>query len=166
MNSGTDVTIQAISTSGAASITLDSPLTIAIGNSATKNPTFTLEANRNITIAKSITTSGSKGLNIMLNADTDGDGIGAVIVNADITTNGGSFTSLTGGDVTHTSNGEKGAYNAVNVGGGPAHDDITKKIRLQSVLILEVLPHRIRQKIVRLILVVVPSPYMAKRQSA
>lgn len=127
LNSGTDVTIQAISTSGAASITLDSPLTIAIGNSATKNPTFTLEANRNITIAKSITTSGSKGLNIMLNADTDGDGIGAVIVNADITTNGGSFTSLTGGDVTHTSNGEKGAYNAVNVGGGPAHDDITKK---------------------------------------
>lgn len=127
LHSGTDVTIQAISTSGAASITLDSPLTIAIGNSATKNPTFTLEANRNITIAKSITTSGSKGLNIMLNADTDGDGIGAVIVNADITTNGGSFTSLTGGDVTHTSNGEKGAYNAVNVGGGPAHDDITKK---------------------------------------
>ena len=124
---GTDVTIQAISTSGAASITLGSPLAITIKDTATRNPTFTLEANRNITISNSIMASGSKGLNVLFNADTDGDGIGAVIINADITTNGGSFTSVTGGDVTHTSNGKSGDYNVVKVGGGPAHDDVTKK---------------------------------------
>lgn len=94
LNSGTDITIQAISTSGAASISLESPLTIDIASTASKNPTFTLEANRNITIAKDIKTSGSKGLNIILNADTDGDGMGAVIINADITTNGGFLSRL------------------------------------------------------------------------
>lgn len=126
---GTDVIIQAISSSGAASITLDSPIDITVSNSASKNPTFTLEANRNITINENITAkSGGKGLNIMLNADTDGDGIGAVIMNADVTTNGGWFKSATGGSVTHkygTSDADKknyGTYNGVTVGGGPNHD--------------------------------------------
>ena len=126
---GTDVIIQAISSSGAASITLDSPIDITVSSSASKNPTFTLEANRNITINENITAkSGGKGLNIMLNADTDGDGIGAVIMNADVTTNGGWFKSATGGSVTHkygTSDADKknyGTYNGVTVGGGPNHD--------------------------------------------
>lgn len=122
---GTDVIIQAISTSGAASITLSSPIDITVNSSASKNPTFTLEANRNITINQNITAkSGGKGLNIMLNADTDGDGIGAVIINADIATNGGNFTSVTGGQVTHTSNGTAGQYNTVKVGGAPAHEKL------------------------------------------
>lgn len=124
---GTDVIIQAISTSGAASITLESPIDITVSNSAKKNPTFTLEANRNITINKEITAeSGGKGLNIMLNADTDGDGIGAVIVNADIATNGGNFTAVTGGKVSHTSKGTgtEGQYGQVNVGGAPAHEHL------------------------------------------
>lgn len=126
---GTDVIIQAISSSGAASITLNSPIDIIVSSSASKNPTFTLEANRNITINENITAkSGGKGLNIMLNADTDGDGIGAVIMNADVTTNGGWFKSATGGSVTHkygTSDADKknyGTYNGVTVGGGPNHD--------------------------------------------
>lgn len=124
---GTDVIIQAISTSGAASITLESPIDITVSNSAKKNPTFTLEANRNITINKEITAeSGGKGLNIMLNADTDGDGIGAVIINADIATNGGNFTAVTGGKVSHTSKGTgtEGQYGQVNVGGAPAHEHL------------------------------------------
>lgn len=124
---GTDVIIQAISTSGAASITLSSPIDITVDSSASKNPTFTLEANRNITINQNITAeSGGKGLNIMLNADTDGDGIGAVIINADIATNGGNFTSVTGGKVSHTSKGAgtAGQYNQVNVGGAPAHEHL------------------------------------------
>lgn len=134
LNSGTDITIQAISTSGAASISLESPLTIDIASTASKNPTFTLEANRNITIAKDIKTSGSKGLNIILNADTDGDGMGAVIINADITTNGGFFKSSTGGSVTHGSVGNANKYNQqgnsiwntpVKVGGEPNHDGHT-----------------------------------------
>lgn len=125
LSKGTDVIIQAISTSGAASITLSSPIDITVNSSASKNPTFTLEANRNITINQNITAkSGGKGLNIMLNADTDGDGIGAVIINADIATNGGNFTSVTGGKVNHTSNGTAGQYNTVKVGGAPAHEKL------------------------------------------
>ncbi len=134
LNTGTDITIQAISTSGAASINLESPLTIDIVSNASKNPTFTLEANRNIIIAKDIKTSGSKGLNIILNADTDGDGMGAVIINADITTNGGFFKSSTGGNVKHNSAGDANKYNQqgssiwntpVKVGGTPIHDGHT-----------------------------------------
>lgn len=132
LGGGTDVIIQAISSSGAASITLDSPIDITVSSSASKNPTFTLEANRNITINKKITAEfGGKGLNIMLNADTDGDGIGAVIMNADVTTNGGWFKSATGGGVTHqygTSDADKknyGTYNGVTVDGGPNHDGST-----------------------------------------
>lgn len=132
LSNGTDVMIQAISSSGAASITLESPIDITISKSASKNPTFTLEANRNITINQNITAeSGGKGLNIMLNADTDGDNIGAVIMNADVTTNGGWFKSATGGNVTHTygtSDADKknyGTYNGVTVGGGPNQDGST-----------------------------------------
>lgn len=132
LSNGTDVMIQAISSSGAASITLESPIDIKISKSASKNPTFTLEANRNITINQNITAESSgKGLNIMLNADTDGDNIGAVIMNADVTTNGGWFKSATGGNVTHTygtSDVDKknyGTYNGVKVGGGPNHDEST-----------------------------------------
>lgn len=132
LSKGTDVMIQAISSSGAASITLEDPIDITISKSASKNPTFTLEANRNITINQNITAkSDGKGLNIMLNADTDGDNIGAVIMNADVTTNGGWFKSATGGNVTHTygtSDADKknyGTYNGVTVGGGPNHNEST-----------------------------------------
>lgn len=132
LSNGTDVMIQAISSSGAASITLESPIDITVSSSASKNPTFTLEANRNITINQNITAkSGGKGLNIMLNADTDGDNIGAVIMNADVTTNGGWFKSATGGNVTHTygtSDADKknyGTYNGVKIDGGPKHDGST-----------------------------------------
>lgn len=132
LSKGTDVMIQAISSSGAASITLESPIDITVSSSASKNPTFTLEANRNITINQNITAESSgKGLNIMLNADTDGDNIGAVIMNADVTTNGGWFKSATGGNVTHTygtSDADKknyGTYNGVTVDGGPNQDGST-----------------------------------------
>ena len=125
LSKGTDVIIQAISTSGAASITLDSPLDIKVSSSDTKNPTLTLDATRNITINQYIKAdSAGNGLNVMLNADTDGDGMGAVIINADIATNGGNFTSVTGGKVTHTSNGTAGQYNTVKVGGAPAHEKL------------------------------------------
>lgn len=132
LSKGTDVIIQAISASGAASITLESPIDIKVSNSASKNPTFTLEANRNITINQNITARpDGKGLNIMLNADTDGDGIGAVIMNADVTTNGGWFKSATGGSVTHTygkgtaDQKNYGTYNGVSIGGDPNHDGAT-----------------------------------------
>lgn len=137
LKKGTDITIQAISSTGAASITLDSPINVNIDKNASKNPTFTLEATRNITINSPITADSSgKGLNVILNADTDGDAIGAVIINADISTNGGNFISATGGTVTHNSRSNTPGYNKysgssinfktpVEISGAPSHSGST-----------------------------------------
>ena len=98
LNKGTDVTIQAASTSQAASITVNSAIKPKVEGDG--EATLTLEAQRNITINKEIAADESGGkLNVKLNSDTDGDGVGAVIINADISTNGGTFTSGSGGNV-------------------------------------------------------------------
>lgn len=98
LKAGTDVTIQAASTSQAASITVNSAIKPKVEKD--REATLTLEAQRNITINKEIKADDGGGkLNVKLNSDTDGDGIGAVIINADISTNGGSFTSGSGGNV-------------------------------------------------------------------
>lgn len=98
LNKGTDVTIQAASTSQAASITVNSAIKPKVEGDG--EATLTLEAQRNITINKEIAADESGGkLNVKLNSDTDGDGVGAVIINADISTNGGFFTSGSGGGV-------------------------------------------------------------------
>lgn len=98
LNKGTDVTIQAASTSQAASITVNSAIKPKVEGDG--EASLTLEAQRNITINKEIAADESGGkLNVKLNSDTDGDGVGAVIINADISTNGGTFTSGSGGGV-------------------------------------------------------------------
>lgn len=98
LNKGTDVTIQAASTSQAASITVNSAIKPKVEGDG--EATLTLEAQRNITINKEIAADENGGkLNVKLNSDTDGDGVGAVIINADISTNGGFFTSGSGGKV-------------------------------------------------------------------
>lgn len=100
LKNGTDVTIQAASTSQAASITVNSAITPIIGGDG--EATLELDAQRNITINKAIKADSSGGkLNVKLNSDTDGDGVGAVIINADISTNGGTFTSGSGGNVVY-----------------------------------------------------------------
>ena len=100
LKKGTDVTIQAASTSQAASITVNSAITPIIGGDG--EATLELDAQRNITINKEIKADSSGGkLNVKLNSDTDGDGVGAVIINADISTNGGTFTSGSGGNVVY-----------------------------------------------------------------
>lgn len=102
LTNGTDVKIQAASTNGAASIILNSVINPTVGGSK-KEATFTLEANRNIEIHKDIKTNSEGGkLNVVLNANTNNDGIGAVIIDANIETNGGYFISASGGK------GEKG----------------------------------------------------------
>ena len=102
LTNGTDVKIQAASTNGAASIILNSVINPTVGGSK-KEATFTLEANRNIEIHKDIKANSEGGkLNVVLNANTNNDGIGAVIIDADIETNGGYFISASGGK------GEKG----------------------------------------------------------
>lgn len=114
LNKGTDVTIQAASTSQAASITVNSAINPTVAGDG--EATLALEAQRNITINKEIKASGGK-LNVKLNSDTDGDGVGAVIINADISTNGGTFTSGSGGNVKFTapSGTKAGAYAATGI---------------------------------------------------
>lgn len=118
LNKGTDVTIQAASTSQAASITVNSAIKPKVEGD--REATLTLEAQRNITINKEIKADAEGGkLNVKLNSDTDGDGVGAVIINADISTNGGFFTSGSGGNVKFTApkGTADGAYAADGVSG-------------------------------------------------
>lgn len=116
LNKGTDVTIQAASTSQAASITVNSAINPNVGGDG--EATLELDAQRNITINKEIKADAEGGkLNVKLNSDTDGDGVGAVIINADISTNGGFFTSGSGGNVKFTapSGTKAGAYAATGI---------------------------------------------------
>lgn len=98
LNAGTNVTIQAAATNGSANIIVKNDIDKTAGDDAT----FTLDAMRNITVNGNITSTAGK-LNVVLNADSNGDQIGAVIINANINTNGGDFTSASGGTVKYTS---------------------------------------------------------------
>lgn len=98
LNAGTDVTIQAAATNGSANIIVKND----IEKTAGKDVTFTLDSMRNITVNGNISSTSNK-LNVVLNADSNGDKIGAVIINGNINTNGGDFTSASGGTVTYTS---------------------------------------------------------------
>lgn len=113
LNDGTSVKVQARDTNKAATITVDSE----IQKSSGEDTSFTLEAQSNITINKSIGSTYGK-LNVNLHSDTDGDGVGAVLVNADIATNGGDFNSGSG---TNIKNGTVGTY----FGNGGRTDDRT-----------------------------------------
>lgn len=98
LNAGTSVTVQAAATNGNANIIVSSNIDKTLGNDAT----LTLNAMRNITVNGNISATSNK-LNVVLNADSNGDKIGAVIINANINTNGGDFTSASGGTVTYKS---------------------------------------------------------------
>lgn len=98
LNNGTNVTIQAAATNGNANIIVKNDIEKTAGDDAT----FTLDAMRNITVDGNITSKVGK-LKVVLNADSDGDKIGAVIINKDIKTNGGDFISASGGTVKYTS---------------------------------------------------------------
>lgn len=98
LNNGTNVTIQAAATNGSANIIVKNDIDKTAGDDAT----FTLDAMRNITVDGNITSKVGK-LKVVLNADSDGDKIGAVIINKDIKTNGGDFISASGGTVKYTS---------------------------------------------------------------
>lgn len=102
LNKGTAVSVQATDANKVASITLDS----AINKTSGADTSLTLEAQRNITVNAGIT-STSGALDVNLHSDTDGDGLGAVLINADIATNGGTFTSGSG---TKIKSGSVGTY--------------------------------------------------------
>ena len=102
LNHGTRVSVQATDANKVASITLDS----AINKTSGEDTSLTLEAQRNVTVNAGIkSTSGA--LDVNLHSDTDGDGLGAVLINADIATNGGTFTSGSG---TTIESGSVGTY--------------------------------------------------------
>lgn len=107
LEAGTNVRIQAVANNGSANIIVKNNIEKTSGDDAT----LTLEAMRNITVNGDITASGSNKLNVILNADTNGDSTGAVIINANIKTNGGDFTSASGGKVTYAGNGTAGYGN-------------------------------------------------------
>lgn len=118
LNNGTDVKIQAAATNGVANITVNS----AISKTAGDDATFTLEAMRNITINKDITSSSGK-LNVFLNSDTNGNQVGAVIINADIDTHGGNFISASGGNLVYSAkDGTKKGYDKGAFKAGTAAD--------------------------------------------
>ena len=91
LNGGTAVSVQATDANKVASITVNS----AINKTSGGDTSLTLEAQRNVTVNAGIASS-SGALNVNLHSDTDGDGLGAVLINADIATNGGAFTSGSG----------------------------------------------------------------------
>lgn len=102
LNNGTAVSVQATDANKVASITLDS----AINKTSGADTSLTLEAQRNVTVNAGIT-STSGALDVNLHSDTDGDGLGAVLINADIATNGGTFKSGSG---TTIESGSVGTY--------------------------------------------------------
>ncbi|MGE9899838.1 filamentous hemagglutinin N-terminal domain-containing protein, partial [Mitsuokella multacida] len=102
LNKGTAVSVQATDANKVASITLDS----AINKTSGADTSLTLEAQRNVTVNAGIT-STSGALDVNLHSDTDGDGLGAVLINANIATNGGTFTSGSG---TTIKSGSVGTY--------------------------------------------------------
>lgn len=117
LNAGTSVTIQAAATNGNANIIVSSNIDKTLGNDAT----LTLDAMRNITVNGNISSTSNK-LNVILNADSNGDQIGAVIINANINTNGGDFTSASGGTVTYESDEAKTkGYDKGTLSGDPDH---------------------------------------------
>ena len=102
LNNGTAVSVQATDANKVASITLNS----AINKTSGADTSLTLEAQRNVTVNAGIT-STSGALDVNLHSDTDGDGLGAVLINANIATNGGAFTS---GNGTTIDSGSVGTY--------------------------------------------------------
>lgn len=111
LNAGTPVTIQAAATHGNANIIVKNDIDKISGD----DTTLTLEAMRNITINGNITSTSNK-LNVVLNADTNGDAIGAVIINKDIKTNGGNFTSTSGGNIVYTTTSTTKGYDLGSLG--------------------------------------------------
>lgn len=115
LNENTNVTIQAAATKGSANIIVKNDIEKTAGDDAT----FTLDAMRNITVNGNISSTSNK-LNVVLNADSNGDQIGAVIINGNINTNGGDFTSASGGTVTYKSDSNTKGYGKGTLGDGKA----------------------------------------------
>ncbi|MBU0547560.1 MAG: filamentous hemagglutinin N-terminal domain-containing protein, partial [Candidatus Omnitrophica bacterium] len=95
INAGTSVTVQTLGGGGgeAGDITMSQTIT------TTGTATLTLNAVNDLTVGQTITAS-SGVLTLILTADADGSGAGALSITSAVTTNGGSATLISGTDIT------------------------------------------------------------------
>ena len=130
LNAGTGVTIEAADKNKAASITVEkkSNSRDAIRKLSGGDAFLTLKAQRNITINGNIRNISDDGkLDVTLHTDTDGDAVGATILNGNIDTNGGDVTIGSGTDLT---NGTTGLY----VGPNPLSVSADTEYRNRAIL--------------------------------
>ncbi len=105
LNNGTSVSIEATDKNKVADITVASAIEKTAGGEAT----LTLKAQRNVTVNAPISSTAGK-LNMTFwsdTSDTAGDVAGAVVLNADLNSNGGNIIAGSGATLT---NGTVGAY--------------------------------------------------------
>ena len=122
-----NVKIQAIDRDyGNADITLDSAL--KVDQTTTGSNTLTLESQGDVNINAAIKATTSP-LNVVLNADSDGNDKGGVNINADIRTGGGSLTTGANGATFFGSTQEGEAKRVIETAGGAVN--IQNEARLQ-----------------------------------
>ncbi|MFV0636339.1 filamentous hemagglutinin N-terminal domain-containing protein, partial [Mitsuokella sp. WILCCON 0060] len=121
-----NVKIQAVDREyGNADITLDSALNV--NQTTTGKNTFTLESQGDVNINADI--KATSPLNVVLNADSDGNDKGGVNINADIRTGGGSLTTGKNGATFFGSTQEGEANRVIETAGGAVN--IQNEARLQ-----------------------------------
>ena len=121
-----NVKIQAIDRDyGNADITLDSAL--KVDQTITGRNTLTLESQGDVNINAAI--KATSPLNVVLNADSDGNDKGGVNINADIRTGGGSLTTGANGATFFGSTQEGKAKRVIETAGGAVN--IQNEARLQ-----------------------------------
>jgi filamentous hemagglutinin family protein len=96
---------------GTGNITLDSGSTI--GRTAAGTSTLTLQAHNDIILNGNITATAPGVTNVVLVADQDSNGAGAVAINAPINTNGGNVTISSSGNITFNASQGLGYDNIV-----------------------------------------------------
>ena len=101
-------------------LTLQATNDITVGSAIAYNGaadrTLTLQANNNITVSQAISTTGGR-LGLVMNADADASGAGAIAINNSITTGGGILTA-TGQNVTANATGTISTAGAAGRAGG------------------------------------------------
>ncbi len=95
LNSGTSVTVQ---TGAGGSEIGDLQVNTAITKTAGSDATLTLKAHNNVVVSGAITSNNNK-LHINLISDSDQNGAGVVIINSNLTSNGGDIAFGTGSTI-------------------------------------------------------------------
>ena len=100
LNAGNDVSITATDNNKVADILVEAPIVKTAGG----DRTLTLKADREVRIDQNISSTAGK-LNMLFNSDARNNKSGAVVLNADLYSNGGDITMQSGSDTVHPSVG-------------------------------------------------------------